>query len=776
MGGDGTGDASDEGARDETVESSRGDTEPAEAASGAAPPEEPPPAEDAGSDRAGSLLDEKAEPASAQSGPTESGAADPGLEGSVVVGSAPASEPAPPDLGADGGAVGSAPATEPRPVEPEAEGGTGGSAPAAEPPPAEPEVGEPDLDEGSEPTVLVRAGSEPTVSLAPGAARAGAESSSDDSSPAGSEQTVRVAGGAGPTGGPVPSERGESESTVVISAGARQAAGEPPESVAERTEATGSDPTVSTAAGSEGTDQKPGGSPAPEEPGRSAAAAVLLNLTGLGLGYVYLRRWLRATASGVLVAMMVVVAFANDASNTPWLWRILAAAWAVATAFDAWLVARSLSRPGRRVQWIRPVAVGFVAVLAVVAGHIGYAEAGRATYAAGVEAQGRADCTEANRAFDALTGPYELTLSRDVPAAALRGAECTEFLGAEGAERSGAHAEAVDAYRTFRRDHAASVLEPFAQEGTRRVLLTWADALRSAGDLDGAIARYHELLEELGVDPDPRIPQVRENLAASLVERASAMRPRMAAATGQDRVDAMRYAMDDLLYVGQHLAETPTAASVPQAVLDTYNEANSAVAQGRFCDALPVLDYAVTLPADAGLAQVANGDRARSLSECGLANFNAGDYTGATDRFQRLVADYPNDPGVPQARSAIIAAEVGRAAGLPLPLPAPLDAPAAQSVTLYNAAASEVRVLVAGPTAHEVTLPPCAGCPEVYETRTGSCPGSAGKPSVTLRMQPGTYYVLQERATMGPDQRVNEPLNVPAGAGWELCVTTTRGI
>jgi hypothetical protein len=745
MGGDGTGDASDEGERHETVESSRGET-------GAAPPEEPPPAVDAGSDHAASLADEEphsaAEPEPAQPGLTDSAAADAGM------GSAPATEPAPAEAGS----------------------GVVGAAPAAEPPPAEPEVGVsgPDgpADEGSEPTVVVRAGSEPTVSLADGAARAGAESSPDDWAQAGSEATVRVA--AGSPEGPLRSERDESGSTVVISAGPRQAADEPPESVAERPEGTGSDPTVSLAAGSDGSDQKPVGSPAPEEPGRSAAAAVLLNLTGLGLGYVYLRRWLRATASGVLVAMMVAVAFANDASSDPWLWRILAAAWAAATAFDAWLVARSLSRPGRRVQWLRPVVVGFVAVLAVVAGHVGYAEAGRATYAAGVEAQGRADCTEANRAFGAVTGPYELTLSRDVPAAALRHAECAEFLGAEESERSGAHAEAVDAYRTFRRDHADSVLEPFAQEGARRVLLTWADALRSAGDLDGAIARYHELLEELGVDPDPRTPQVRENLAAALVERVSAMRPRMAAATGQDRVDAMRYAMDDLLYVGQHLADTPTAAQVPQAVLDTYAEAKTAFTEGRFCDALPVLDYAVTLPAAAGLAQVANGDRARSLNECGLANFNAGDYTGATDRFQRLVADYPNDPGVQQARSAIIAAEVGRAAGLPLPLPAPLDAPGAQSVTLYNAAASEVRVLVAGPTAHEVTLPPCVGCPEVYETRAGSCPGAAGKPSVSLRMQPGTYYVLQERATVGPDQRVNEPLNVPAGGGWELCVTTTR--
>jgi hypothetical protein len=231
--------------------------------------------------------------------------------------------------------------------------------------------------------------------------------------------------------------------------------------------------------------------------------------------------------------------------------------------------------------------------------------------------------------------------------------------------------------------------------------------------------------------------------------------------------------MDDLLLVMRDLADTPTGAGAPQAVIDTFNQANSAFAEGRFCDALPVLDFAVTLPDGAGVAPVANGDRARSLSECGLANFNAGDYTGATDRFQTLVADYPNDPGVPQARSAIITAEVGRAAGVPLPLPAPIDAAGSEPVLLYNAAATEVRVLVTGPTAHEISLPPCPGCPASYATDAQSCPGAAGKPSAALRLRPGTYYVLQDRSDVGPDESVNKPITVRPGGG-ELCVTVTQ--
>jgi tetratricopeptide (TPR) repeat protein len=324
----------------------------------------------------------------------------------------------------------------------------------------------------------------------------------------------------------------------------------------------------------------------------------------------------------------------------------------------------------------------------------------------------------------------------------------------------------------FRRDHAGSPLEPFAREGTRRVLLALAVALRGAGDLDAAIARYRELLQELGGEPGAA--QVREDLAATHVERASAVRTTMAGSAGAARVDAMRAVMDDLLLVGRELADTSPAAGVPQAVLDTYAEANSAFAEGRFCDALPVLDYAITLPEAAGVAAVANGDRARSLTGCGLANFTAGDYIGATDRFTTLMTDYPNDAGVAQARAVLISAEVGRAAGVLLPLPEPIDAPASETVLVYNAASTEVRVLIAGPTAHELTLPACTACPPVYDTRAAACPGASGRPSTPIRMRPGAYYVLQDRGEFDADEPLDEPLTIRPGGGWQLCVTMTR--
>ena len=80
---------------------------------------------------------------------------------------------------------------------------------------------------------------------------------------------------------------------------------------------------------------------------RSAWAAALANLTGLGLGYAYLRRPLRMVAAVVGSVVLVVVAFVTDASSAPWLWRAVAAGWLGAQAVDGARIARRGPLPAR---------------------------------------------------------------------------------------------------------------------------------------------------------------------------------------------------------------------------------------------------------------------------------------------------------------------------------------------------------------------------------------------------------------------------------------------
>jgi len=207
---------------------------------------------------------------------------------------------------------------------------------------------------------------------------------------------------------------------------------------------------------------------------RSAWAAALANLTGLGLGYAYLRRPLRVVAAAVGTLVLLVIAFVTDASNAPWLWRAVAAGWLGAQAVDGARIARSGPRPPRGTALL-PIRGAAAAVTAMVAGYLGYAVAERATFAVAVAAQARGDCATATPAFDAVTGRYRLTLADDVPNAAARRAECAAYTAASMAQDSGALTVAEDALGAFRRDHPGSVLMPYVDERLATIALRRVD-------------------------------------------------------------------------------------------------------------------------------------------------------------------------------------------------------------------------------------------------------------------------------------------------------------
>lgn len=431
-----------------------------------------------------------------------------------------------------------------------------------------------------------------------------------------------------------------------------------------------SDPTVAWPVGvpypREPYDPAPAGTARP----RSPAAAALLNLTGLALGYPYLRRWWRFGCFLAGTVLLVIVAFATDAASTPWLWRVVAVAWLAWQGIDGWRLAR---RTPQIYRYRLAPALAAVAVAVVVAGYLLYGVAGRAEYAEGVAAMRAADCAGAVPSFDTVTGPYELTLSRDVPAAAVRRAECVDFQAAQQERGRGAFVAAITAFRQFRTAHPTS-------------------------DLDPAAAR---------------------------------------------------------------------------AITEAYAAAVAPLTQGRFCDALPILAQLVALPAPASgpasddVATRAPADRRRALYECGLAEFRAGRFTAAVPPLQTLVAEYPDDPAVAQARSASIAAQVAGATSDPrMPeLPAPFGEVGSERVVVYNSRPVEVRILIAGPTAHELTLPACGGCQDSYPDAAAGCPGAAGRPTMELRLRQGTYETVHSSSGVTSSGLT---FDVQAGGG-ELC-------
>ena len=391
--------------------------------------------------------------------------------------------------------------------------------------------------------------------------------------------------------------------------------------------------------------------PQPARPARSTAAAALFNLTGLGVGFAYLGRRLAAVVCLAVTAVLVALAFLTDAADLPVLWIALAVLWLGAMALVAALLARRHPRPLTPRGRALPVVWAALLVVALVGGFVGYRIAGASVYADGQAAQARADCTIAVERFDTVDGPFELTLSSDEPASRVGRAQCQAYLVATDAEGRGDYATAVRGYQDYRRDFPGTVLVGFAAENLENTYNAWARQLRAAGDHPGAIRVYRELLTQN--DPAFDSPQARADLAETYLEQAEQLRNAATTGDGNQRAGRARSAIDALLVVAGEFADTPRAASVPQAIADSSTAANGLFAAGQYCEGLPVLDSFVSLPGDgptAGIVGVAHSNRAVAMFECGLAGYRGSTYTGAIEQLNAFLGAYPNDPQAAQAR------------------------------------------------------------------------------------------------------------------------------
>ncbi|NUT49903.1 MAG: hypothetical protein HOV94_21725, partial [Saccharothrix sp.] len=430
--------------------------------------------------------------------------------------------------------------------------------------------------------------------------------------------------------------------------------------------------------------------PPPPEP-RSTAAAVLLNLTGVGAGYFYLRRRWQAWTATALAVVLVVVAFATNAAANPWLWRTLAVVWLAILVLDARRIAVKHPPVANR----RPVVIGVIAVVAVVGAYIGYGLLGRTAYDDGLAAQSRGDCAAATGRFKTVTGPYELTLSSDVAAANRGLAECADFTSAADAEDD---ATAVQRYGQFRRDHPDTPLIPFVHDGLVETYTTWARGLRDEGKLAESIKVYRELLTE----DESFAPEVADTYL------------RLAKQSTSETPVGSNAAATALVAIADEFADTPSAKEVPAAFDALYAAATAPLAAGKPCEVVDVLAFFAGLvnKAAAKVAGEAKNQYPRAMLDCGLNQLRDGQAAIAVSTLDRFAKTFPGHADLPQAQSAQIAAEVAIGTGARVPVPAPLGAGGPNPITFFNIVNTPITVKLAGPTAHEFTLPPCTTCPE----------------------------------------------------------------
>jgi len=498
-----------------------------------------------------------------------------------------------------------------------------------------------------------------------------------------------------------------------------------------------------------------GTAPAPAEPRvpsgppRSPGVVALFNLTGLGLGYWYLGRRLRAWLSLAVTAVLVITAFATDAAGRPWLWRAVAAGWVAWMVFDGWRLARR--HPDRATAPKRRPALVATAVIAViVAGYALYSVGGNRAFASGEAAQAAGDCKAAVARYDWVTGPYELTLSGNVAAAERNRAYCSAFEFAVAEHERQHFDKAVDLYHEFLDSTPPNSLDDHVHDRLQHAYLEWGHSARTAGDDNAAIKAFRSLLQEYRDGWGAK--QARSELAQTYFDEAAAYRKRFDPAYSLGLASDVRETMQKYLMIQEEFPETASAREVPKAIVDTFNEAVQPFAAGKFCESLPVLDYLVTLPPDqsAGVVGMAHEDHVKANFECGVLRYGSKDFDEAIEHFKTIVDSYPQHALANAARSALIAATIAAAGPKTIPpLPPPLgdNTPGTIGVLFYNDTSVATEVLISGPTAHRFVLPGCPSCPEGYDNNADACKsGPAGRPVLVLLLQPGDYQILHRDA------------------------------
>lgn len=133
---------------------------------------------------------------------------------------------------------------------------------------------------------------------------------------------------------------------------------------------------------------------------RSDPVAVALgNATGLGLGYLLLRRWGGAglTLAVTAVVVSIIAAFAQPG----WFWRVVALLWWVFMIIHGWRLAAG---PRRQAWRQRAVAAG--AAMALVAGMVAVAVDARRLGAGAADAHAAGDCAETAATLERVGGRH----------------------------------------------------------------------------------------------------------------------------------------------------------------------------------------------------------------------------------------------------------------------------------------------------------------------------------------------------------------------------------
>ncbi|WP_157862257.1 tetratricopeptide repeat protein [Wenjunlia vitaminophila] len=565
-------------------------------------------------------------------------------------------------------------------------------------------------------------------------------------------------------------------------------------------------------------------------------AAALLNVSGCGAGFWYLRAWKWLALVWVVDVALLTLAITQHASDHPVLWGSGYLVWLVVMVAVGWrragtpahadqspyadqsLHADRFPHGAPSVHADQPVHADPSAAPHsrepapqsgaagggwrrwapfVVAGGLGYCRSvPESELERAVEAHAAGDCPGAMGHYArAVRARYEFTLSGAFDDARYGTESCRVLMRARLAEQQDRYTDAIRGYDLYlARYDGESPPWGRAEEHAAATRLSYADALarRAAGGRSTGTAREdYQAAARAYLEIRSKHPGSAE--AEQLDQRFDALYDAGTAAwTDGDRPCEV---LDDLRALsGLRPSTDPLTGGIASRAVRSLPDATYACgrvhhADRRYCVAVEDFDKARELAGDVSPKTAARAVSALrgALYRCGLEHYRKDEYEEARTTLNRLVDDYPKGGTAERAADLLVDVDIAEARSGDtdsLTGPSPWTGAPAGTVTveLINESPESMQILYSGPETGRATVEACQECTshntdlveiDGYEE---SC-GTQDRPSITLKLEPGAYDVVIRAPSDDTVPPLSGTWHLASGTGYSDCyyITSTFG-
>lgn len=468
----------------------------------------------------------------------------------------------------------------------------------------------------------------------------------------------------------------------------------------------------------------PSGPGVPGDRWRAAAVGVL-NLSGLGLGYVLMRRWLPAVVCWIATGILLLVALPADPSGVPGALLVLYLIFLVCAALHG--AYRGLHT---RLTWPERSPLAAVLALVLLIVPVGGAVLYNQAHDNAVQQMLLGELHQADAVIAGTNGETFSMSQPDYDTAMTTYATLLDH------DRSSQAGQLVlGRLQAFYQ----SVADPYTQH-------EYCDAITPLTYLRSLTGKFGAAnLGSLATWADAP-------LATSLYQCGSAALGNGSGSTADDDLNELMSTFPSSSQSGQ----------VEPAVAAAVGKADDGIRGSNPCSATSTLKTLSTQASSldssaAGVSAALQKDSSTATADveagtfaCGVSQYKSGDFTDADTTMNDFTTTYPNDPNKALASDYSIAAQIAEqepAAGKVIPTTA---AGGSISVTILNDSPDTMQILYTGPETGTVDIGACSSCTTYSSNADGqanACTNSSiNYPQATINVSPGTTYFLQQNS------------------------------